>query len=185
MRNFLLCLLLSIIFLSTASITNCEDDWGSFSDIDKAWDGQKPITNKEYEDVINALESQKNRSEEKKKKKAGSAQNAQDAGALLKNLDETRPVLNLTVRAFINDSVLEPGHYKVLGRKINDEIVLLFCQGRSIIAKVPAYEVDDDFNESSLNFIKTEFVNDNKLRIMFGSLEFNALGYIYYDNLEY
>ena len=44
-----------------------EDSWDDFSGIDRAWDGQKSITNKEFEDTITKLEEKKTKQEAKKR----------------------------------------------------------------------------------------------------------------------
>ena len=53
MRRILIILL--IFLLGAVPICRAED-WDDFSGLDKAWDGQKSITNKEFEQAIDTLE---------------------------------------------------------------------------------------------------------------------------------
>ena len=39
------------------------EDWDDFSGLDKAWDGQKSITNKEFEQAIDTLEKNQKKKE--------------------------------------------------------------------------------------------------------------------------
>ena len=46
------------------------------------------------------------------------------------------------------------------------------------MADFPATETNDDFNEPEINFVKLTDYKDNQLRIIFGSVDFNALAVI-------
>lgn len=63
MRNKLLCLLsIFMIFSSLAfadEVSGTSASWSEISGAENAWDGQKMITNKEYEQVVKALEEKK------------------------------------------------------------------------------------------------------------------------------
>ena len=67
MKNKLFLSLLSFVFITQLSCF-AEQDWGDFGDLDRAWDGQKTITNKEFEEVMDALQ-EKNKAKDAKKKK--------------------------------------------------------------------------------------------------------------------
>ena len=45
------------------------DDWDDLSNVERMWDGQKTITNQEYEQVIDALQEKKDKVNEKQNKK--------------------------------------------------------------------------------------------------------------------
>ena len=45
------------------------DDWDEFINLDRVWDGQKTITNQEFEKVIDKLEENKKQKEDKQVKK--------------------------------------------------------------------------------------------------------------------
>ena len=47
-----------------------DEDWSSYDNIDNAWDGQKAITNKQFEETMNALQANKKRKEDRKREKA-------------------------------------------------------------------------------------------------------------------
>ena len=59
-----------ILFMLLFFVPVCfSDEWDDFSGIDRAWDGQKSITNKEFEEAIDALQSNQKKKEEKQRKK--------------------------------------------------------------------------------------------------------------------
>lgn len=183
MRKVILCLLAIIISISSVVFAG-EVNWDTFSDIDNAWEGQKPITNKEFEQVMTKLEEKKNpKDTKKKKKKNGHELNKAETDDILSNIDDAIPLLNLTVNAVVGSEVLIPGHYKVVGEKRNNKIYLKFYQGHSLLAKMEAVETTDDFNSDSIYFLKSEPVGNHKLKLMFGSMEFNAYTFVtYLDN---
>ena len=59
--------LLTIICLLIMPTIVFAESWDDFSGIDKAWDGQKSITNQEFEDAINTLEGKKKQQEKKQR----------------------------------------------------------------------------------------------------------------------
>ena len=50
-----------IISMFALPICAEEVDWSKYDNIDNAWDGQKVITNKQFEETMNALEAKKNK----------------------------------------------------------------------------------------------------------------------------
>ena len=53
-------LLVFIVLMCIISIpVKADDGWDDFGDIDRAWDGQKSITNQEFEKAIDTLEGKK------------------------------------------------------------------------------------------------------------------------------
>ena len=66
MKKAFLISLISLLIISPAVFA---ESWDDFSDLDRAWDGQKSITNKEFEDAINTLEGKQKQKEEKRQKR--------------------------------------------------------------------------------------------------------------------
>ena len=44
------------LFILSMSVV-LADDWSDFSSVDNAWDGQKTITNKQFEETMDALQA--------------------------------------------------------------------------------------------------------------------------------
>ena len=51
-----------------------------------------------------------------------------------------------------------------------------------MIAQTEAYETEDDFGSDEIYFLKYEEAPNNHLKIMFGSMEFNAFTFVTYLN---
>lgn len=182
------------ILLLNSSIVFAEDGWEDFSGIDHAWDGQKSITNKEFEQAIDTLEGNKKKKEAKKRKRlikkiggGGTSlhpdlspdSDIKDITPLTKNEDGM--LLNVPVNLVLNGNVLEKGYYKVMAEKgDNNEIYLLFYQSHALKGKVRANKTEDDYDEDTIDFVNMLPYNDNFVKIIFGSLDFNAFAYVQY-----
>lgn len=188
MRNKLLCLLsIFMIFSSLAfadEVSGTSASWSDISGAENAWDGQKMITNKEYEQVVKALEEKKNAKKIRAQKKAGDPLMKSGNGEMdfLSNFQEQYPLLNLTVPVVTPSGEIPVGHYKVVGTKNNGKVVINLCQAYNVVGKIPATETEEDFDANEINFVKLEPVNDNTLKLMYGSMNFNAYAYIRYEN---
>ena len=115
-------LLIILSFLLFPCLSYADDGWEEFSGVDRAWDGQKSVTNKEFEEAIDALEGNKKKKEEKQRKKlikkiggGGTSlhpdlspdSNIQELNQLSKNEDGT--LLNVPVNLVMDGNTLEKG----------------------------------------------------------------------------
>ena len=187
-RFFVFALLFTI--LSTCSYA--DDEWDSFGDVDRAWDGQKSITNKEFEEAINTLEGKKKQKEEKKRKKmikkiSGGGESLHpdlSPESEIKSLtplkeNEDGMLLNVPVNMIINNEALDKGFYKVIGERDKDgNIYLSFYQSQFFKGKVKAVETRDDYEQETLDFVELIPYNDKYVKIIFGSLDFNAYAFV-------
>ena len=77
-----------------------------------------------------------------------------------------------------NGEEIPIGHYKIVGKKIKDKVYLDFYQSYTLVAHVPATETNDDFNEPTINFVKLIPYNEQKIKVIYGSMDFNAYTFI-------
>ena len=195
MKRFLLFSLFIVITFLFQSVL--ADSWDDLSNVDKLWDGQKSITNQEYEQVDEKLEEKTKEKEVKQKRKKrkklfGSGTTIHEElnpdNDNIKELESLEPkedlVINLPVSLIVNNSVLEKGYYKVLP-EIDEETkkkYINFYQSQFFKCKIEITETDDDFNEQELNFVKLLPYNESFVKIIFGSLDFN--GYVFLPFIE-
>lgn len=190
------------VFLSTIILVlmlfvsaRADDGWDDFGDIDRAWDGQKSITNQEFEQAIDTLEGKKKQKDEKKRKKmikkvSGGGQSLHpelDANSEIKALtpakkNEDGLLLNIPVNLIIDEVPLEKGFYKVTAEKNeNNDIYFSFYQSHFFKGKVRASETNNDFDQEEIDFVKLVPFDKNFIKIIYGSLDFNAYAYIRYQ----
>lgn len=169
------------------------DEWDDFGTVERMWDGQKSITNKEFEEVMDALQAPQKQKEEKQKKKkikkiSGggntlhsdlNVENKINEIPDLKSKTEEGVLVNIPVRLILGDNFLEKGFYKVLARRDDDKkIYVSFYQSQFFKGEIEVTETDDDFGEDEIDFAKLLPYNKSFMRMIFGSLDFNAYAYI-------
>ena len=88
-------------------------------------------------------------------------------------------LVNIPVDLLIDNGILEKGYYNVYGEKDKDgNIYLSFYQSQFLKGKIKAKETQYDFNSDDIDFAKFEPYDDNYVRIIYGSLDFNAYVYL-------
>ncbi len=167
-----------------------EDEWSNYYNIDSAWDGQKTITNKQFEETMDALQARKKKKEAKQREKAirkvkGSSltpeTDAHNDNMVNEEPDETLDefqLLNIPVDFIADGKRIECGYYQVIGEKKPDGVYLLLYQAHDLKARIKARETNDDFNEETVKFVRVLPCNDHQMKIIFGSVDFNAYAFI-------
>ena len=185
-------------FLFPAAVLS-EDFFDDYTGIEHAWDGQKPVTNTEFEEAINTLTAKQKKKEEKAKKKkikkvSGGGTSLHKGLEPMSEITEQEALkekgefdgqlLNIPVDVVIDGNVLERGYYNVFGEKDkNGDIYLSFYQAHYFKGKIKAYKTKNDFEDENLDFVKIEPYDKDYVRVMYGSLDFNAYAYLrYIDN---
>ena len=191
-RNFVIILSLFIFLTSSAVFSG---DWDEYADLDHAWDGQKTITNKEFEQVMDALQEKQKKKEEKRKRKKAkkisgggtSLHNELNPDKEIKGIDlkfseDEGGIVNIPVYMYIDGKKLDKGYYKVTAEKSNDgKVYLSFYQSQYLMGKVEATETEDDFEEDNVDFAKVVGYSDSFVKIIFGNINLNAYVYIPYS----
>ena len=188
MKKFLLFFLLLIL----TSMPAKADSWDDFTNVDRMWDGQKSITNQEFEQVVEKLEEKVKQKEEKQKKKkrkklfgGGTTLHKElNPDSNVSEVEIAKPeeelVVNVPVHILLDGKPMEKGYYKVVGERCVDtkKIYLNFYQSQFLKGKLEVVETDNDFNEEELNFVKIIPYNDFFVKLIYGSIDFNAYAYI-------
>lgn len=186
-------IILLVLLISPINVV-ADDFFDNYKGIDHAWDGQKSITNKEFEEAINTL-TEKQKKKEARAKKRKIRKISGGGTSLHKGLEPMSEIsaqealkekgefdgqlVNIPVDIIIDDKVLEKGYYNVFGEKDkNGEVYLSLYQAHYLKGKVKAYKTNNDFDSENLDFAKFEQYNDDYVRIIYGSLDFNAYAYL-------
>ena len=162
--------LIFILFFMTSCAGFSDDLWDNFGDQNIY--GQKPVSDKEFEQAL----------ESKKKKKPKKNKDIPKGQELYKGSDVVKPaetpVILIPTTLIIEDTQIPTGHYQVEGEMKDGKPYLKFYQAHFLKAEIPAIETDDDFNQDNVNFVKLLDENEKQVKIIFGSLDFNAYSII-------
>ena len=190
----------AIILLSCLLSSNfvLADSWDDFSNLDETWDAQKTVPNSDYEEVVNALEEKKEAVEQKKKKKrfrklfsAGGTTLHKDIKpeSEIKEIQDIEKkdegiLTNVFVDLLLDGVILEKGYYKIIAeRDEQKKIHIKFYQSQFLRGEIIAEETNDDYGQEAIDFAKLLPYNQNFVKFIFGSIDFNAYAYIPYLDL--
>lgn len=166
-------ILLTVLMISVSQSVYAEGDlWDNFGDQNIY--GQKAVTDKEFEE---ALESKKGKPKKEKDKllRNGEAFQKSNETEFLKSVPKELPILLIPLDlALTQDRILPVGHYQIMGEKKDGKVYLKFYQAHNLLANIEAIETNDDFGEDEINFVRLLENDGNSVKIVFGSLEFNA-----------
>lgn len=191
-------LLIFFIFILTSVIVFAEEDkssaseWGENSSVfNTGFENQKPVSDKKMHDVINKLK-ERNLTRKQRRikqevqplspssdfdhlKEFAQSQSPDDA------LSQTHTVM-IPMRAYSDDGVfINPGYYKLSCRRIGENIYVLdLSQGSKVVMTVSAKQTQQDLNQDTITFCNAEIIDNGRIRLMFGSIDLNLVGYIYF-----
>ncbi|MBO5738493.1 hypothetical protein J6R97_04050 [bacterium] len=186
---------LILIFLNITCLLAQADSFDDFINLDRAWDGQQTVTNQEFEQVIDKLEEPKKVKEQKqvakkRKKLFGGGTtlhkelNPEKDIHELSSLDFSKDgiLINIPVQILLDNKPLEKGFYKIYGEKDTEtgKLFLSFYQSQYYKGKIEVTEMEDDYGEDQIDFAKIIPFNNSFIKLIFGSIDFNAYAIIPY-----
>lgn len=194
-KFFLYCLvLMSFIFYANAVLADSIDDtsdtsggveelYKSVPTVENAFQGQKQITDEDFEKTYQKIKAKKDKKLKKNQPFKGQTLKEEDSGRYIDETAEKELLLGLPVTLETKDGTEIPvGHYKIVGEKINGQIYLEFFQGYTEVARVPALETKNDYGQSSINFVQLIPYNEDLIKLIYGSVDYNVYSYIKIKN---
>ena len=191
-------LLLFIFILTFCSFSYAEEktsntnEWGENSSVfNDGFENQKPVSDKKLKETIDKLKERNlTRKQQRIKrevqplspssdfehfKEFAESQSPDDA------LSQTHTVM-IPMQAYSEDGIyIQPGYYKLSCRKIGEETYVLdLSQGTKVILTVSARQTQQDLEQETITFCNAEIIDNGRIRLMFGSIDLNLVGYIYF-----
>lgn len=157
-----------------------DDLWGSFNTDISSPKEQRFVSDEEFEEAL----KKKNKKLDKWKKIL--LNNGSPRGEQFSQSDETEainnnqgtdaslPVLALPVEIKVGEGYVPVGHYQVEGKNEDGRIVLSLYQAHNLVARIPATETNEDYEQEEILFANWMSEDDNRIKIIYGSLDFNA-----------
>ncbi len=188
---FLFCLFSLSAFADTEN-SSVQKDWGENSSVfSKGFEGQEPVSDKKLKDTIEAL---KQRNLTKKQKKMQNLVKPLSPSSDFENLkqfaleqdpdNQLSQTLTVTISTSAyneNGKKIPPGFYKLSCRKLSDNsYVLDLSQGTKRVLSVKAEQTQQDLEQDSIQFCNAEIIDSNRIRLVYGSIDLNLVGYLYF-----
>lgn len=172
MKKFLTTIFSLIIFTSCAALAE-GDLWDNFGDQNSY--GQTPVSDKEFE---KALESKRGKKKRNKNIPKGNELHQSNETQFIKDAEEEMPVLCIPVQLKVGNEIIPVGHYQIDGEKKDGKTSLKLYQAHFLMAQIPAQETQDDYGKETVHFVELLEHNDKQVKIIFGSIDFNAYSII-------
>lgn len=178
----LIYLIVILSFLNLAVLAE-EDLWGNFNtDLGNPPTNQEQryVSDEEFEQALNKMNSKVNKWKNillnKRPMKGQEYSQGNESEALSNNRgeDSSLPIISIPADIKIGDGVIPVGHYQVDGENKDGKIILNLYQAHQLIAKIPATETQDDYDQEEILFANWIAENDDQIKIIYGSLDFNA-----------
>lgn len=159
--------------------TNGIDDILRYTNsVDNAFNGQKKITDEEFQKTLAQVKAKQKKGKKNKPFK-GNNFNEENNGGYIQETADKNLLLSVPVELTNGDGAdITVGHYKIVGKKLDNSVYLDFYQSSTLIARVPAIETESDFGQSTKNFVKLVPYNEQRVEIIYGSMDFNAYTFV-------
>ena len=174
---FLILFCVNVCYSADVDVDVSDDLWDNWNSDQQMYGQDKSVSDEDFEKTVKQLEDKKNKRIRKKTVPKGEEFHQSNETEVISEQanKDSLPVVCISAEIQLEDGVLPIGHYQVKGVKEEDGSVSLeLYQAHYVMAKFPATETNDDFGSETISFAKWEPVGENGLKIIFGSVDFNA-----------
>ena len=186
MKKFFIILIFCFLIQSLAALADELGSSGEMGDLmqysntfDSPFSGQKQVTDETFQKTLNQVKAKQNSKKRQPRPFQVKNFHGSDTTGYINETGEKNLLLSIPVNLINGDGTDIPiGHYKILAKKEDNKLYLNFYQSSSLIAKVPAIETKSDFDEKELNFVKLLPYNEQRIKIIYGSMDLNAYTFV-------
>lgn len=187
---------LIILFCSPLAVIAAETDkpsnWGGDTSVfSSGFNGQEAVTDNKLNKTIKMLKERNLTNKQKKMKMQVQPLSPQSDFDHLKNfaqstteddeLSQTHTVMIPTVAYNSDGQSIQAGYYKLSCRKLaENEYVLDLTQGSKKVLSVNAKQTVQDLEQESISFCNAEIIDSNRIRLLYGTIDLNLVGYLYF-----
>ena len=192
MKLFFLFTFIYLLFLSSVANAAEKADWGENSDVfNKGFENQQAVSDSKMKNTIKMLkERQLSYKQRKIRREVKPNAPMYDVDYLKSFTDENSPdnelnnslTVMIPMSAYSDDGkYIQPGYYKLSCRKVStNDYVLDLSQGNTVVLSVPALQTKEDLNQEGVSFCNAEVIDNGRVRLMYGTIDLNLVGYIYF-----
>lgn len=197
MKNLLVVIYIFVYVLSFVPSYGAENskssDWGENSSVfNSGFEGQKPVTNSSFDKAVKMIKERSLTQKQKKLQQEVQPFSPSSDEEYLKNFvreqtDEDGTASSHTImiplKAYNSTGeYIQPGYYRLSCRKIAKETYVLdLSQGTSKVLSINAKQTSQDLGQDTLAFGNAEVIDDKRIRLIYGTIDLNLVGYLYFD----
>lgn len=196
-KLFILIVCILILQIQTIAEDSTEKNnssiWGGDTDVfNSGFEDQEAVTDTKMHKIINQLKernlTRKQRKIQKEVNPLSPSVDMQHLQDFTQNQDpdnelsQTLTVM-IPVKAYSEDGIyIAPGYYKLSCHKVaENEYELELSQGTKKILRVKAQQTEQDLEQETIQFCNAEIIDGDRIRLMYGSIDLNLVGYLYFN----
>ncbi len=184
--------LIFLLFNFALCTYSAETSWGENSEVfNQGFQDQKAVSDSKLKNTIKTLKDMNLSRKQKKMQKEVQPLSPTYDSDYLKNFADTEApdsqlnnshTVMIPMQAYSEDGrYISPGYYKLSCRKIGEnKYVLDLSQGNEVVLTVEAIQTQQDLEQESVSFCNAEILDKGRIRLMYGTIDLNLVGYIYF-----
>lgn len=172
------------VFANDVDLPATGDLWDNWNTREEGKEA-KPVSDEEFDKALEQVDKKVNKWKnwaERRKIPKGEEFSRSNETEIITNGEETNkdslPVITLPIELKVGKDFVPVGHYQVKCEKTDNGAVLKLYQAHYEMAQFPAVETNDDFGEETISFAKWFAEGEDKIKIIYGSMDFNAYAII-------
>lgn len=190
MKKLFIFILLTMLVIPQSVLAN-DVDLPATGDLWDNWNTRqnereaKPVSDEEFDKALEQVDKKVNKWKnwaERRKIPKGEEFSQSNETEIINNDEETNkdslPVITLPIELKAGEDFVPVGHYQVKCEKTDNGTILKLYQAHYEMAQFPAVETNDDFGEETISFAKWFAEGEDKIKIIYGSMDFNAYSII-------
>ena len=166
--------------------------WSENQDVfNKGFENQEAVSDTKFKKMIEQLKERSLTRKQKKIRNEVKPLSPSIDEDHLKNFAESQDpdnqlsqTLTVTIPVMAFDETgktIPPGYYKLSCRKLSENLYVLdLSQGTQRILTIEANQTQQDLEQETIQFCKAEIIENNRIRLMYGSIDLNLVGYLYF-----
>jgi len=167
----------SSVLADDFDVSGGDDLWDNWSSGQGFYGQDKNVSDEEFDKTVKQLEEKKNKKIRKKQIPKGQEfHQSNETEIINEEADKNSlPIVCIPAEIPVAGGVLPIGHYQIKGIKDdNGNVFIELYQAHFVMAKFPAIETNDDFDSETITFAKWLPEGDDKIKIIYGSMDLNA-----------
>ena len=172
---------------------NNESSWGENSSVfSSGFEGQKPVTDNSFQKTLKMIKERSLTNKQKKMRQEEQPFSPMSDEEYLKTFvqEQTQEdgtanshTVMIPIKAYSAEGkYIQPGYYKLSCRKLAKDLYILeLSQGTNKVLSVNAMQTNNDLGQETLSFGNAEIIDHNRIRLIYGTIDLNLVGYLYFN----
>ena len=182
----------SPIVFSAEKENESKKTWSENQDVfNKGFEDQEAVTDTKFKKMIEQLKERSLTRKQRKIRNEVKKEAAECHDSFFSHTESQNPddqlsqtlTVTIPMEAYdITGKKIAPGYYKLSCRKLSENIYVLdLSQGPRKILTVEAKQTQQDLEQDTIQFCNAEIIDGNRIRLMYGSIDLNLVGYLYFN----